>query len=278
MAYPIRITNALPTLAAVCGCLVIASPAAGAGTQTLTASFNSDGSMHLVLSDGTPVGTPSPPGTAILPGPYLVVVNNNDASDNFGPTHDFHLTGPGVNAEAVLTQAEETQATWTVTFQTNGTYTFQDDYRPALIHLVFRASTSAPTPAATPTTPPPSTSASGGSKTSGTVAKNPSVVGSALAPATPRGTLTASVGSTGALRLASNGKSVTSLHAGRYRLVVTDQSPTRGFTIQEIKKPPQTISGGAFTGTRSLTLNLRAGQWFFYSTFVGKKTYFIVTA
>ena len=36
------------------------------------------------------------------------------------------------------------------------------------------------------------------------------------------------------------------------------------------------MTGTTFVGKRSVTLDLRAGQWFFYSTFVGKKTYFIV--
>ena len=35
---------------------------------------------------------------------------------------------------------------------------------------------------------------------------------------------------------------------------------------------------GAFEGKRSKTVNLKAGQWFFYPSFVGKKDYFIVTS
>jgi len=35
-------------------------------------------------------------------------------------------------------------------------------------------------------------------------------------------------------------------------------------------------SGAAFVGKRSLSVTLSAGQWFFYPTFVGKKSYFIV--
>jgi hypothetical protein len=270
-----RITRAFPALLAACAALGLwcgSSPAAG--TQILNATFNPDGSMRLALADGTSVGTSSALGTAIPPGPYLVVVNNNDSSQNFGDTHNFHLSGPGVSAEAILTQQEETQATWTVTFQPNATYTFQDDYRPTLIHVVFRTSSTAPSAAVTGTaTTPPSSG-----KSSGAVAKNPSVVGSALTPDPFRGTLTASVGRTGSLSLTRSGRNVTSLKAGRYRVVVTDRSTKSGFIIQEIRKPARTVSGGAFTGKRSVTLSLKPGQWFFYSTFLGKKNYFIVAA
>jgi hypothetical protein len=268
-----RIIRALPALLAACAGLATGSVSA-ATTQTLSATFNPDGSMRLALADGTSVAAPGGAGTAVPPGPYLVVVNNNDSSQNFGDTHDFHLTGPGVDAEAILTQEEEVQATWTLTFQPNATYTFQDDYRPTLIHLVFRTSSTAPSAAVsgTATTPPSS------GKSSGAVAKNPSVVGSALTATPFRGTLTALVGKSGSLSLARAGKNVTSLKTGRYRVVVTDRSKKKGFIIQEIRKPAKTVSGRAFTGKRSVTLSLKPGQWFFYSTFVGKKTYFIVTA
>ena len=35
-------------------------------------------------------------------------------------------------------------------------------------------------------------------------------------------------------------------------------------------------TGTTFTGKKSVTIDLKAGQWFYYGTFVGKKTYFIV--
>ena len=36
------------------------------------------------------------------------------------------------------------------------------------------------------------------------------------------------------------------------------------------------MTGVPFVGHRSVTLDLRPGQWFYYPTFVGTKTYFIV--
>jgi hypothetical protein len=48
--------------------------------------------------------------------------------------------------------------------------------------------------------------------------------------------------------------------------------------VQAIKQSAITVTSTTFTGKKSKTLNLKAGQWFFYPTFVGKKTYFIVTS
>ena len=73
-------------------------------------------------------------------------------------------------------------------------------------------------------------------------------------------------------------KPVSSLEAGRYTFAVTDGSRKAGFTVQEIKQGAITITTTTFTGKRSKTITLRSGQWFFYPTFVGKKTYFIVTS
>jgi hypothetical protein len=276
MSHPPRIVPVLLTsLALVAGLAPARQGARADGVQELNATFNPDGSMQLSLADGTPVGTPNPPGTVIPAGPYLVVVNNNDSAQNFGDTHKFHLTGPGVDVEAVLTQEEEVQATWTVTFQPNATYVFQDDYRPTLIHLVFRASSSLPSvpaPSVGSSSPQP---ASGGSTTS---TKNPSVVGSAIPPDPFRGSLVGAVSASGAVTLKAKGRNVSTLKAGRYKLVVTDRSAKSGFTIQEIRKAATTVSGAGFTGKRTITLHLKPGQWFFYPSFVGKKTYFIVIA
>jgi len=101
------------------------------------------------------------------------------------------------------------------------------------------------------------------------------IVGSAIAPF--RGTLAGSVAATGKLKLMIDGKAVTSLKTGRYTIAVTDRSPKSGFTVQESRAGATTVTGVAFVGKHSVTLTLRPGQWFFYPTFVGTKTYFLVT-
>ena len=82
----------------------------------------------------------------------------------------------------------------------------------------------------------------------------------------------------GALSLKLSGKSVQNLKAGKYTFSIADGSKKAGFNLQQIKSSPITITTTTFTGKKKKTLTLKAGQWFFYPTFVGKKTYFIVTS
>lgn len=243
----------------------MAGAARGADTQVLYASFNSDGSMRLNLGDGSSV-------SAIPPGAYTVIVNNNTVGDNFGATHAMHLFGPGVDYSSVLTQEEETQAVWSVMFQPNSTYTFQDDYRPTLIHVVFRTTAAAPVATSQASVSTPSSATA---KHSATVATNSDIAGSGVVPF--RGTLTATVDAVGRLTLTIKGKSVATLKAGLYTFTVHDDSAKRGFSIQKLKSSAIDLTGLGYKGTHVKTVNLRAGQWTFFSP-NGKKNYFIVVA
>ena len=89
--------------------------------------------------------------------------------------------------------------------------------------------------------------------------------------------LAGTVGPTGKSTLTVKGKPVTSLKSGRDAISVTDRSPKNGFTVQESHAGATTVTGVPFVGRHSVTLTLRPGQWFFYPTFVGKKTLFLVT-
>ena len=109
-------------------------------------------------------------------------------------------------------------------------------------------------------------------------ASSTDIVGSAISTATFRGTLLGTVSAAGKLTLKLGGTPVSNLKAGRYTFKISDGSKKAGFTVQQIKSTALTITTATFTGTKSKTLALRAGQWFFYPTFVGKKTYFIVTS
>jgi hypothetical protein len=83
------------------------------------------------------------------------------------------------------------------------------------------------------------------------------------------------VTTTGKLRLTFNGKAVSSLKSGRYRVSVLDETSKSGFVLQLRNKAPVTLSSKPHVGRRTVTLTLRAGQWMFYST-PGKKTFFVV--
>jgi hypothetical protein len=252
--------------------LVLLGGATGnaAVSSTLYAGFDADGNIRLTFADGTMIGTPTPPGTVVPAGTYTIQVNNNGL-DDAGGQHFFHLLGPGVN----LSVGNNLYATltWTATFLPGSTYVYQDDQNPTTIREVFGTPGSG---AGTVAPPPPQTvpgASSSGSGTSAPTSNN--VVGSAIVPF--RGTLVGTVGPTGKLTLTITGKPVTSLETGRYRIAVTDRSPKSGFTVQKSHAEANSVTGVPFVGKHSVTLTLKPGQWFFYPTFVGTKTYFLVT-
>ncbi len=65
------------------------------------------------------------------------------------------------------------------------------------------------------------------------------------------------------------------LKSGRYTFSVQDTTAKAGFTVQQIRKQPVTLTGVSFVGKQTKTVELKPGQWFFYSP-SGKKSYFIV--
>ncbi len=249
-----------------------ARAARSAVSQTLYAGFDADGNIRLTFADGTTIGAPTPPGTVIPAGTYTIDLNNNSLDDLADP-HEYHLFGPGVN----LSAGSAVQATWTATFQPGSTYVYQDDLNPTTLHEVFGTPGSGATSTTVPSGP------SGGPSSSGSVGPGPSpkptdnnIVGSAIIPF--RGTLVGAVGRTGKLTLTTKGRAVSRLKSGRYRFTVTDSNRTGGFIVQKVRKGATTVTGVSFVGKRSSTVNLTAGQWLYYATFVGKKTYFIVVS
>jgi hypothetical protein len=246
-----------------------ASPRA-ATIQTLYGGFDADGTISLTYADGTPIGTPTPPGTLIPAGTYTIDLNNNSL-DDLGNPHEFELSGPGVNLQA----GQATQLTWTATFLPASTYTYGDALNPTSQEEVFgtagsgSTSTNAGSPA-TLTTPTSTHATTTPSPTS----NNP--VGTAVVAL--RGALAGTVTRSGRLTLAFKGKPVGTLKAGRYTITIIDGSAQAGFILQGIRRAAVTITGIAFRGKRTLAVDLTSGQWFFYPTFVGKKTYFIVVS
>jgi len=254
--------------------LVAGTPARGAQaghlavSSTLNAGFDADGNIYLTFADGTRIGAPSPPGTVVPAGTYTIVLSNNSL-DDLGNPHSFHLFGPGVN----LAAGNAIQATWTATFQPASTYTYQDDLNPTTIHDVFGTPGSGATSTTVPVTT--TTAVPTGTSTTTTTAK-PTSNSPLSQPAPFRGTLDATVTPAGGVTLTKGGKAVGTLTTGRYRFKVTDGSTRAGFDVQQSTKSVHTVTGTSFTGTKSVTITLAAGQWFFYGTVVGKKTYFVV--
>jgi hypothetical protein len=255
-------------------CAVAAAHAASAQLQ-LTLDLTSGNT----LSATTPAGAVLTSSGTIPPGTYQVILNN-DVPDIRDTDHMFHFSGPGVIVLTDMGAGDSKTEAYTETLAPNSTYVFQDDLQPGAGRIVI---TTSATPASGGSTGSNGGGSSSGSGTtsntggkSGTTS-NSSILSGGTAKAAFRGALDGVVSSGGAITLTKDGKPVTQLKAGRYQVTVTDKAPAGSFTIQKIRSPAHTLTGSRFVGRHTTMLTLTAGQWFYYPSFTGKKTYFIVT-
>ena len=267
--------GAVLTAAVLAALAVHGAQARVAALPTLYVNYDAGCNFNITRDDGSPVGSAVPYGT------FQVQITTPFSFAAGGATCDFaqfQLTGPGVSLSTNMTEGDASQEYWTETFQPASTYRAVDLNHPGSGQTTFTTSNTAVTPvaAAGGNTPPASgssksSSSSGGGKTS--------ALGTSLGTSTAlRGTLVATVSTAGALTLTDKGKEVGSLTTGRYTIEVKDKSKKSGFVLQEINRLATALSTAGFTGTRKVSLTLKPGQWFFYPTFIGKKTYFIVVA
>ncbi len=259
-----------PRLLALSALVLAASTsiAHAAVSQTISAGIDQNQELMMSFADGTPIGSPSPPGTLIPPGSYQVAVN--DGSD----IGNVDLNGPGVSdATGVDTLI---RLTWNVTLQPCSIYSYTDDtVATSTQWFQTSASTASTAPCASAPEAAPAVPTSNTPSGSGTSATTPAK--KKIAPLVDCGTLAARVSRSGALSLTLAGKAVNSLRSGRYAISVVDDSRGAGFTIQEIRSSAITITTTTFVGKRTRTVALPAGQWLFYPSFIGKKTYFVIT-
>jgi hypothetical protein len=223
-------------------------------SPTMHAFVHEDNSIGLTFDDGTAVGNQDRTPPTIPPGTYTIRVVD-DATE-----HNFHLSGPGVD-QATGT-GDTSSPTWSVTLQPGSTYKFQCDTHSDFMYGVFQTSGTATSSGG---------GSSGGSSSSSSLSSTgSSTSGTKSATSTPaaslRGTLAGAVRSAGKLTLALQGKAVSRLKAGRYKISVADKTRTRSFVIKEKGHSAITVSGVAFVGTHSVTVNLTAGRWTFYSS------------
>jgi hypothetical protein len=257
------------SLIAALACLaLLGTGTSEAATPTLYFQYASDCSFQIVNDSGGAV-------TTIAPGFYQVAIDTPSAFAGGGascPFVQFDLTGPGVSIMTTLGEGDAEFDLYTVTLQPGATYTAQDDGSPARTRRTFATSaTGTPTPVA----PVNSGAGTGGGSSQGA---NASPVGTAAPKIVARGTLSANVTARGKVTLMHDGKPVQDLVAGRYTVVVLDHSPSGGFDLQALKSPPITVTSAPFVGKKTKSLILKRGQWIFYSSFVGQKTYFLVSA
>jgi plastocyanin len=218
-------------------------------SSTMHAYVHEDNSIGITFDDGTAVGSQARTPPTIPPGTYTIRV----IDDAVG--HNIHLSGPGVDmATGVDTTASPT---WTVTFQAGGTYRFQCDTHFDFMYGVFQTSGTASSSSSSSSSTSSSSSSPSSSRSTSTTSKP---------VASLRGTLAGTVGAAGKLTLALQGKPFSKLKAGRYKITVADKTPARSFVVKEKGHSAITVSGVSFVGTHSVTLNLTAGSWTFFTS------------
>jgi hypothetical protein len=242
-------------VAAVAAALVALAPSALAAESsskhasvelTMNVIFTYQGAISVALPNGTPVGTTSGSPT-VIPAGYYSVILTGPGSCSLVPY--FLLSGPGVAVSDNMAQGEEDFTEYVVDFQPNSTYTWRNGDNPSVVYTFQTSGQVLGTKAPAVIWKGPVTSKS----------SNSDIVGSAISPT--RGTLTGTVSPGGKLSLLFNGKAVTSLRSGHYRLTITDSTRKDGFILQPAKRNPVTITGAGFQGKKTVTLNLTAGNW-----------------
>jgi hypothetical protein len=258
--------------ATVVGVLAVLSASTARGAlPSLYFHYAPDCTFQLVDDGGGPV-------TTLAPGNYQVVIDTpypystTPAACRFV---QFDLTGPGVGVQTTLGDGGSEIEQYPVVLKPSSTYVAQDDGSPARTRRTFTTTaTGSPVQVTTTTS---STQAAGSSTSGSPNSGTKSPIGTKVPAAIARGTLVGTVAAEGAISLTKNGKPVKILPAGRYTFRIRDRSHSNGFVVQAQRADPITVTAGPFVGARSKALTLGRGQWLFYGSFVGKKTYFLVT-
>jgi hypothetical protein len=268
----------LPRLVALLAAVTILAGAGSLGSRaallpTLYVNYTL-GCTFTITNDAGATVTSIAPGDyqllIITPGPFgaSVLAGNTDFTACRGFVQ-FELAGPGTNLSTTLDYGDLDHELDQVTFAPSSTYVAQDLNQPSVAHWTLTTTASgtptAPTSPATTTSPGPPRPAV------------PKTTASAK-PGRLLGTLAASVTTAGKVTLTYQGHAIDSLSAGRYTITVSDHSKQSGFILRQIRRAAVTVTTGLFVGTRSVTLTLAPGEWFFYSTSAGKESNFIVVA
>jgi hypothetical protein len=260
----LRVARLVASLGAIGALLALPAPvlARPAANPTIRVQFSLTGGITVTGPNGAPLGSASgsPP---VIPAGYYTILLQGPGGCAVIPY--FELRGPGTNVANNLTEGELDNDTVNVYLQPNSTYTWRNRSVPG---TVFTFVTSSDVQG----TPPPVAGPKGNEAPNHTTVKSTDFVGSDILP--QRGTITGSVNAAGTLSLAYRGKSVASLKAGRYTIVVTDRSSTSGLRVQKARHAATLVTGRTFVGKKSVALELTAGKWTF-APIGGKQSYTI---
>jgi hypothetical protein len=275
---PVSIAVALLAAAAIFVPAVGATSrdAAPQATPTLYVNYTMNCTFSIVDDSGKAV-TAIPPGTyqvmVTTPIMFKLVIPGGPGIDNMAPGDmtgcrgwvQFSLTGPSVNLQTTLDVGCDSNLLLPpTTFKPSSTYTAVDNNQPSATRMSFTTLATG-TPAIPTTTPYDATSGKG------------DVQQSLLASGSVLANLNGSVSSGGLATLLNKGKAIRTLPSGKYRFTIVDKDPRAGFSILGPKSTKvSALTSTGFVGRKTVTLNLAAGRWVFYSN-VGKQATFVVT-
>jgi hypothetical protein len=270
---PVPFRRSLLVAFAALAVLVVGAARGGAATAanpSLYVDYNT--SCHFTMRLDSGAGVTS--GTSIPYGTYQLVVTTPIAFSNGQGGCDFinfSLTGPGVNYQTQLGQGDSTQEVTNQTFASGASYTASDNTVPPGSTISFSASTTANS----------SSSSSSGSSSSGAssgASQSPigSEAGSSSSKLTFKGNLAGTVSAAGKLSLTFKGKAVATLAQGQYQLKVTDKSTKSGFIVDG-GGHKTTVTTPAYKGSKTVTLNVTNGQWWYSAKAGAEKIYFVAT-
>ena len=264
---------------AVAVLLVGVAGTAKAAFPTIYVNYNSANCTFTVTNDAHTTVTTLAPGNYQVNistfDPYAFVGAGSTSIQNCGGYVQFSLTGPGVSLMTTLGEGDASSELDSVTFQAGGTYTMLDASNVAGSKTTFVTSTTGSAGSVTGASSP----SPGGSSTPVAGSKsNTSAIGTTIGRVALRGTIVGAVAASGKVNLTIKGKPVQNLTAGRYNFSIVDQSRSSGLKIQTTRSLPITVTGGKFVGRHKTSITLTRGQWLYYGSFIGQKTYFIVSA
>jgi hypothetical protein len=248
------------------------SIAAGSSADPATLMVTYVGSSSLQVSIGNGAAVAS--GSTIPAGSYQLLV---DDPDDTNP--NFIMTGPGVNISSNLNSSgmgiDRPAFFGPYVLPTSSTYTLEDGNIGASTAITFTTAATAATTGGSGSSGFSSVSSSGSSASTASGTSTSSSSGSKAVKVL--GTLTGSVSAAGKPTLTSGGKTVKSLKAGLYKVMVEDHSKRARLIVEKLGFSAMTLSGTASVGVSSHNLTLSAGKWFFAVSTGGPKTYFSVT-
>jgi hypothetical protein len=222
------------------------------GIPSIYVTYSPNCTFTMTVDGGTMVTAASPPGPALPPGQYQIqVLMENPAAGYSCGTPVFTLTGPGVSSTTTFPQESILDNHVLPALRPSSTYVAEDENAPAATRVYFTttatgSSISLLSPSSTTTT------TKGGSTQT-------DIVGSGVLPT--RGRLAAIVPASGRPALKRDGRSVTSLKAGRYDFAVVDASRTAGFWLERPGGKRVSLTGVLFRGHETRPVALTAGRW-----------------